>query len=443
MFSAHGVRATIGRLALAAAIAGGVWYAYGVDWRPVLRWAQRSGLPFAVAALVLIGLWALRSRRHDEMRALSGRSILIGSVVVLGIGVTAAVLLLKHYGGGSASQQLDAIRTAGTIVVGTGGAVALLLTARRQRSTELTLAHQREVAISTEFDATERRITELYMKAADQLGAEKAAVRLAGLYALERLGESSQGQRQTIISLICAYLRMPPVCSNSDEPDRNAVEEEHVRRAAARIIGRHSVAENDDYWRIPQIDLIGAALREAELADVDFRQAKLSRADLSGADLSRATLRGAKLIGANLTGVKMMMADLAGADLTEADLTSASLSWASLAPAILNGARLVGTGLRNADLREAAMHKAVLDRASMSNAKLCRAGLVGASLVDVDASNVDLSGVVARDADFTGATLSGAKVIGADFTGAKLEGTSLAGVDLSSATGLEPRQRQP
>ncbi|MFC3895631.1 pentapeptide repeat-containing protein [Lentzea rhizosphaerae] len=400
-------------------------------------------MPFAVVALVLAGSWALKSRRGETMQALTGRSILVGSVVVLGIGVTAAVLLIRHYGGGSASQQLDVIRTAGTIVVGTGGAVALLLTARRQRYTELTLAHQREVAISTEFDATERRITELYTKAADQLGSEKAAVRLAGLYALERLGESSPGQRQTIINLLCAYLRMPYEYPAEDEPKRDAVEEEHVRRAVVRVIGRHSIAGNDEYWRVPQIDLSGAALRKAELAEVDFRLAKLSGADLAGANLSQANLRGADLTGANLAGARMSMADLVAADLTDADLSNASLFWARLAPANLNGARLVEAELRHADLRGAALLRAVLDRAAMSNAKLSRAGLLGASLVAVVARNADLSGVVARDVDFTDATLTGAKVADADFTGAKFDGANLVGVDLMSATGVPPDQRQP
>jgi len=41
--------------------------------------------------------------------------------------------------------------------------------------------------VYTTRDATERRITELYTKAADQLGSEKAPVRLAGLQALQRL----------------------------------------------------------------------------------------------------------------------------------------------------------------------------------------------------------------------------------------------------------------
>ncbi|MGH4012058.1 MAG: hypothetical protein ACRDTH_28525 [Pseudonocardiaceae bacterium] len=94
------------------------------------------------------------------------------------------------------------IRTAGTLVIGIGGAVALLLTARRQRYTELALVH-------TDRDATERRITELYTKVADQLGSAQAPVRLASLYALERLAHSTVEHRQSIVDVICAYLRMP------------------------------------------------------------------------------------------------------------------------------------------------------------------------------------------------------------------------------------------
>jgi hypothetical protein len=89
----------------------------------------------------------------------------VGTLVVLAVAVAVAVVswsVLRHlYGGQGVQVQLDVIRTAGTLVIGTGGAVALLLTARRQRYTELALVH-------TDRDATERRITDLYTKAADQ-----------------------------------------------------------------------------------------------------------------------------------------------------------------------------------------------------------------------------------------------------------------------------------
>ncbi|HWJ52544.1 MAG TPA: hypothetical protein VNT24_04110, partial [Propionibacteriaceae bacterium] len=123
----------------------------------------------------------------------------------------------------------------------------------------------------TELRGTQ--VTELYTKAADQLGSDKAPVRLAGLYALERLAQDNPGQRQTIVNVICAYFQMPytppgsapvepPVESPSsaegavvDEGTRADVEQERhenrrqdyekraqerrVRTTARRILHRH------------------------------------------------------------------------------------------------------------------------------------------------------------------------------------------------------------
>jgi uncharacterized protein YjbI with pentapeptide repeats len=145
-----------------------------------------------------------RGNRPDPPtpRPLSNWFIVAGALVVLAIVAVIWFVMLRRYDGQGMQVQLDAIRTGGTLVIGIGGAVALLLTARRQRYIELTLVH-------TDRDATERRITELYTKAADQLGSEQAPVRLAGLYALERLAHSTIEHRQTIVDVICAYLRMP------------------------------------------------------------------------------------------------------------------------------------------------------------------------------------------------------------------------------------------
>lgn len=80
--------------------------------------------------------------------------------------------------------------------------LATFITVRRLRLSER--QHRDEV-----HDATERRITDLYTKAVDQLGSEKSAVRLGGLYALERLAQGNSEHRQTIVDVICAYLRSP------------------------------------------------------------------------------------------------------------------------------------------------------------------------------------------------------------------------------------------
>ncbi len=51
--------------------------------------------------------------------------------------------------------------------------------------------HQEIATLLTDLDATERRITELYTKPVEQLGNDKAPVRLGGLYALERLAQDN------------------------------------------------------------------------------------------------------------------------------------------------------------------------------------------------------------------------------------------------------------
>ncbi len=89
-----------------------------------------------------------------------------------------------------ANSRLDAVRTGLAAGAGAGAAVGLMLAFRRQH-------HQEIATVLTDRDATERRITELYTKAVEQLGSDKAPVRLGGLYALERLAQDRQAVRRT------------------------------------------------------------------------------------------------------------------------------------------------------------------------------------------------------------------------------------------------------
>ncbi|MBB5067026.1 pentapeptide repeat-containing protein [Saccharopolyspora gloriosae] len=175
-------------------------------------------------------------------------SIWAGAAVLLVVGTLAVWLLLSLYGGGSAQDkiQLEIIKLAGSIVVGTGGAVALFLAARRQRTTELDLAQKARTAVATEHDATERRVTELYAAAAEQLGSDKAPVRMAGLYALERLGQANPIHRQTIVDLMCSYLRMPFSPSNF-ERDTSPIENLEEKRKR-EIRPRVSIFELDGQY---------------------------------------------------------------------------------------------------------------------------------------------------------------------------------------------------
>lgn len=203
------------------------------------------------------------------------------SVGLAVVAVAAVTLLWTFLGTGEPADahRLDAIRTASSLVLGAGGAAALLLAARRQRYVELDLEQK-------EHDAAERRVTELYGKAADQLGSDKAPVRLAGVYALERLAQDDPRHRQAIVNLLCAYLRM------SFDPENE--EEGVVRYAIQDIFEAHlQPAHKDRFW--PDIDL---HLTRAHLAFFWFRDCRIREGRFRGAVFHEiAAFRGTTFTG--------------------------------------------------------------------------------------------------------------------------------------------------
>jgi uncharacterized protein YjbI with pentapeptide repeats len=291
--------------------------------------------------------------------------------VLLVVGLVAGSLLLWMLGSESPQDRarLEVVRTTISIVAGAGGAAALLLAARRQRTTELTL-------IETKHDATERRTTELYSAAIDQLGSDKAAVRLGGLYALERLAQDHVPHRQTIVEVMCAYLRMPLVGADSDVPEeglelaalqRTLAEERRVRHAAQHILCSHlrpkrddtGTPTNDRFW--PDIDLYlaGATLRHLNFSGCHARSVVFNDAHLEGAPMFdgavfddaasfiNARMDHAVLYGATFHGPALFSrASLADAFFSEARFTGAAkFDNAGLADTDFSGVRFDGPAL--------------------------------------------------------------------------------------------------
>ncbi|MEU7989067.1 hypothetical protein AB0B56_29810 [Streptosporangium canum] len=121
----------------------------------------------------------------------------------------AAITWLSTLTHGNPALEFDAVKTGLTVGAATGGATALLLSLRKQWLSELAHRLQEDVAQDNKGDSQERLVTDLYTKAVEQLGHEKAPVRIGGLYALERLANSYPVHRQSIVNVICGYLRMP------------------------------------------------------------------------------------------------------------------------------------------------------------------------------------------------------------------------------------------
>ncbi|MCO5998488.1 pentapeptide repeat-containing protein [Actinoallomurus rhizosphaericola] len=148
-------------------------------------------------------------------------------------------------------------------------------------------------------------VTEAFAKAVEQLAKDDAlALRLGGVYALDRIADDDPTERRRIAQILSAFVRDGAPASGALPRD--------VRTALEVLTKRD--------WSVG-IDLAGARLAGASLP-----AARLTDAVLTGTDLSGATLRGAILRGADLSGADLRRADLSGADLRTATLTGAHLS---------------------------------------------------------------------------------------------------------------------
>lgn len=129
---------------------------------------------------------------------------------------------------------------------------------------------------------------------------------------------------------------------------------------AAHALWLHSKGAEGQRAVFNKMDLGGADLSGAILANASFREADLSDAfmaesRLDGADFRYAVLGAAQLGGANLGVAQlrhadMRLANLEGAQLRGADLSGARLSGAKLDRADFAGATLMGCDLSQADL---------------------------------------------------------------------------------------------
>jgi len=273
------------------------------------------------------------------MHPLSGRAVATVASVIAVITVSLVVLLWWAGTRGLSGAELvtarfDALRTGLSIGLGAGGLFALFLAWRRQKSTEIGLQQKQEdqaavarayalqehTSAATEHDAAARRITDGYTRAVEQLGSDKAPVRLGGLYALERLAQDHVEQRQTIVNVLCAYLRMPyslpgaPPGDTADEAQvllhQQRIQEREVRLAAQSLLREHlrptfDIFSSEDFeialldqprdafWADIDINLSGAALINFSLGGCRMRTAGFESATFTGkADLTDATFTG-------------------------------------------------------------------------------------------------------------------------------------------------------
>ncbi|WP_051167509.1 pentapeptide repeat-containing protein [Actinoplanes sp. N902-109] len=257
-------------------------------WPATGRFLAAHWLALTLAGLgvVTLGRPAWRLPRVNGTWLLSYRGVATVAGVVAATGVIAMVAMLSVAAGSPvpgdrAKLQIDAIKYGLGSFAAAGAAAALLLGVRRQQHTE-------QAQIHTEHDATERRVTDLYTKAVEQLGSADAAVRLGGLYALERVAQNTAAQRQTVVNVVCAYLRMPYTPPADPPPlpagdERDPRQELQVRLTAQRILSAHlSPGFADAFWPGIDLDLTGATLVDWALTHAEVGRVTCNRAVFHG-----------------------------------------------------------------------------------------------------------------------------------------------------------------
>ncbi|MEO0398351.1 MAG: pentapeptide repeat-containing protein [Pseudomonadota bacterium] len=305
------------------------------------------------------------------------------------------------------------------VVGGVFGLYQLHNSATRTRLTRIDTRTKRE---------SERN--ERFVRAAELLKDEDASVRMAGIYALERLAlETDAKYSQTVIKVLSGFVRErttrrgnAPTQSKPIYKTNETLEKYRSRfnawlseqeaptepiTAAVRALGVIWREENDREsenikkrvfdpkydGRLTVITFEKAILTKLEATNIDLNECNFHFAALEGAKLSHAGLEKAYLEEAHLERADLEYANLNDARLWNVNLQDAYLSAADLENAYLVEARLQGANLTRAHLRKAKlglakMQGAILAHANLEGASLTHARLEGANLESANLTNV-------------------------------------------------------
>ncbi|WP_410630331.1 pentapeptide repeat-containing protein [Amycolatopsis sp. cmx-4-83] len=210
----------------------------------------------------------------------------------------ASLVLLVGVGGwlltDPATSRSDALKTGGLA----GGAIvalyALWLNDRRRRVEERRQDIERrrhELEAQRAEQDRERVADERFAKAVELLGHAADQVRVGALHALAGLARSRPEYTQTVLDVLCSYLRRPfsRTRPTGADPDPEQERELTVRLTAQRLV----------------TDLLPARDDEAPAYDLDLTGARLEYLDLSGKLIGGLLLRYASLHSStNLSGCR-------------------------------------------------------------------------------------------------------------------------------------------
>lgn len=136
---------------------------------------------------------------------LLGSAAILASAAAYGLWLGLGSPKFPNSGTATVKEFYDGVKLALAVVAGVGAVVALSVAYRKQRLQE---EDDRRAELNSRRDDV-KLFNERFKAAAEQLGSEKAAVRLSGVYAFQALADDWAEGRQMCVEVLAAYLRMP------------------------------------------------------------------------------------------------------------------------------------------------------------------------------------------------------------------------------------------
>jgi uncharacterized protein YjbI with pentapeptide repeats len=232
----------------------------------------------------------IRRPASVKLRSAVAWTLLCGiTLIVALVGIALAVAGfpgVRRDGEITAATLFELVKIALALVAGIGGAVALVVAYRRQQINEVAdeRAHGADLRAAEEaVRGAVRLYNERYDRACAQLGSDKAAVRLGGVYALAGLADDWEEGRQTCIDVLCAYVRMPYEIPAEDREDSQTAstdlisaqlglkQERQVRHTVFRVVAQHLRNGNPQSWQGQDLDFTGAVIDGADFSGAVFK----------------------------------------------------------------------------------------------------------------------------------------------------------------------------
>ena len=242
-----------------------------------------------------------------------------------------------------------------------GGAFGLF---QLYNSAVRTRLNNEDVAIKREAERNER-----FVSAAELLKDEDASVRMAGVYALERLAlDNEANYDETVVKVLSGFVRERTNRSGYASRPKSII----YKRPAHKYTEEEIARANSGGWNLPA-EPISAAIEA--LSNICRNRAEIRKTDPT-VSLLHPNLRGANLARLEANGFFMV-----GWRLSRANLQAAWFQNAALRGARLNDANLKNARLESCDMRKIEKFGANLDSALLTNADLSRCDISKAANV--------------------------------------------------------------